>query len=96
MSDRKFRVGIIGADTQASWADAAYIPALQAQPSLVLAAVATRWEESVQADATAFGASRGFAAPMQSSVIRGHFLSNSMARQRRRHQKSKSEIMKGE
>jgi predicted dehydrogenase len=63
MADRKFRVGIIGADTRASWAGASHIPALQAQPSLVLAAVATRREESARAAAEAFGAKRWFADP---------------------------------
>jgi predicted dehydrogenase len=63
MSDRKFRVGIIGADTHASWAGASHIPALQAQPSLVLAAVATRREESARAAAKAFGAELWFADP---------------------------------
>lgn len=65
MSDRKFRVGIIGADTQASWAGASHVPALQAQPSLVLAAVATRREESAKAAAKAFGAELWFADPYE-------------------------------
>ncbi len=51
MTDRKFRVGIIGADTQASWAGASHVPALAAQPSLVLAGVATRREDSARAAA---------------------------------------------
>ena len=63
MSDRKFRVGIIGADTQASWAGASHIPALQAQPSLVLSAVATRREESARAAAKAFGTDLWFDDP---------------------------------
>lgn len=63
MSDKKFRVGIIGADTQASWAGASHVPALHAQPSLVLAAVATRREESAKAAAEAFGAQNWFADP---------------------------------
>ncbi|PCD01160.1 Gfo/Idh/MocA family protein [Halopseudomonas pelagia] len=63
MSNRQFRVGIIGADTQASWAGASHVPALQSQPSLVLAAVATRREESARAAAEAFGAERWFADP---------------------------------
>ncbi|WP_336743875.1 Gfo/Idh/MocA family oxidoreductase [Aureimonas altamirensis] len=63
MSIQKFRVGIIGADTQASWAGASHIPALQAQPSLILAAVATRREESARAAADAFGAGRWFEDP---------------------------------
>jgi predicted dehydrogenase len=63
MTDKKFRVGIIGADTQASWAGASHIPALQSQPGLVLAAVATRHEESARAAAEAFGIPRWFADP---------------------------------
>ncbi|MDQ0439577.1 putative dehydrogenase [Kaistia dalseonensis] len=63
MSDKKFRVGLIGADTQASWAGASHIPGLRAQPSLVLAAVATRREESAKAAAEAFGAERWFFDP---------------------------------
>lgn len=65
MTDRKFRVGIIGADTQASWAGASHVPALAAQPSLVLAGVATRREDSVRAAAEAFGAERWYADPYE-------------------------------
>lgn len=63
MSQRKYRVGIIGADARASWAGASHIPALAAQPSLVLAAVATRREETARAAAEAFGAERWYADP---------------------------------
>lgn len=63
MSDNRYRVGIIGADTQASWAGASHVPALRAQPALSLAAVATRREESARAAAEAFGARRWFADP---------------------------------
>lgn len=63
MTFKKFRVGIIGADTQASWAGASHVPALQAQPELVLAAVATRHEQSARAAAEAFGAERWYADP---------------------------------
>ncbi|KAA0972009.1 Gfo/Idh/MocA family oxidoreductase [Aureimonas fodinaquatilis] len=63
MSDTKYRVGIIGADTQASWAGASHVPALQTQPTLVLSAVATRREESAKAAAEAFGAEHWFADP---------------------------------
>jgi predicted dehydrogenase len=63
MVTTRYRVGIIGADTQASWAGASHVPALAAQPSLVLAAVATRREESAKAAAKAFGAERWFADP---------------------------------
>ncbi|XEY16313.1 Gfo/Idh/MocA family oxidoreductase [Azospirillum sp. HJ39] len=65
MSDRTFRVGIIGADIQASWAGASHVPALEPQPSLVLAAVATRREESAKAAAAAFGAGRWYADPYE-------------------------------
>ena len=63
MSIRKFRVGIIGADTQASWAGASHVPALRDQPGLALAAVATRREDSARAAAQAFGAERWYADP---------------------------------
>ena len=63
MSTKKFRVGIIGADTSASWAGASHVPALRSQPSLVLAAVATRREESAKAAAEAFGAELWFDDP---------------------------------
>ncbi|WP_185984253.1 Gfo/Idh/MocA family protein [Aureimonas mangrovi] len=65
MSDGKFRVGIIGADTQASWAGASHVPALASQPLLVLSAVATRREESAKAAAQAFGTERWFADPYE-------------------------------
>jgi predicted dehydrogenase len=63
MSVRKFRVGIIGADANASWAGASHVPALMSQPLLKLAAVATRREESARAAANAFGAELWFADP---------------------------------
>lgn len=63
MSAKKFRVGIIGADTHASWAGASHVPALASQPHLTLAAVATRREESAKAAAEAFGAELWFADP---------------------------------
>lgn len=50
------RVGVIGADTKASWAKVAHTPALAAVPGVALAAVATRSEESAKAVAAAFGA----------------------------------------
>ncbi|GHG96335.1 Gfo/Idh/MocA family oxidoreductase [Comamonas sp. JC664] len=65
MSTKPLRVGIIGADTKASWAGASHIPAVQAQPALVLAAVATRKEESAKAAAKAFGAERWYADPYE-------------------------------
>jgi predicted dehydrogenase len=63
MSHQRYRVGLIGADTQASWAGASHVPALAAQPALVLSAVATRREESARAAAEAFGAGRWFTDP---------------------------------
>ena len=63
MTAMKIRVGLIGADTKASWAGASHIPAIQAQPGMVLAAVATRHEDSARAAAAAFGAERWFADP---------------------------------
>ncbi len=63
MSNKIFRVGIIGADTQASWAGASHVPALHAQPSLVLAGVATRREASAKKAAEVFGAQKWFADP---------------------------------
>ncbi|NUB44990.1 Gfo/Idh/MocA family oxidoreductase [Fertoebacter nigrum] len=63
MANNQIRVGIIGADTQASWAGASHIPALQAQPAFRLAAVATRREESAKAAAEVFNADRWFADP---------------------------------
>ena len=63
MSTKPLRVGIIGADTKASWAGASHIPAIQAQPALALGAVATRRPESARAAAEAFGAERWYADP---------------------------------
>lgn len=65
MSTKQLRVGIIGADTSASWAGGSHIPAIQSHPSLVLAAVATRREESARAAADAFGAERWYADPYE-------------------------------
>ena len=65
MSVKKLRVGIIGADTKASWAGASHVPAIQSQAGLELAAVATRREESAKAAAAAFGAERWFADPYE-------------------------------
>jgi predicted dehydrogenase len=65
MRSKVIRVGIIGADTRASWAGAAHIPALAAQPQFVLAAVATRREESARKAAEVFGAERWYADPLE-------------------------------
>ncbi len=63
MTVKQIRVGLIGADTQASWAGASHVPAIQAHPGLTLAAVATRREASAKAAAEAFGAERWYADP---------------------------------
>lgn len=63
MANDLIRVGIIGADARASWAGAAHVPALAAQPGMVLAAVATRREESAREAARVFGVDRWFADP---------------------------------
>jgi len=65
MTNDRLRVGIIGADTKASWAGASHIPAIDAHPGLVLAAVATRHVESARASAEAFGAERWYASPYE-------------------------------
>ncbi|WP_433087447.1 Gfo/Idh/MocA family protein [Dactylosporangium sp. CA-052675] len=64
MTSKTIRVGIIGADTKASWAGASHIPALAAQPQFTLAAVATRHEDSARRAAETFGAERWFADPL--------------------------------
>lgn len=58
------RVGIIGADTGASWAQLSHVPAVNGLAGVELAAVATRREESARAAAEAFGARRWFADPL--------------------------------
>ncbi|GAB3259101.1 Gfo/Idh/MocA family protein [Kineosporia babensis] len=61
---RAFRVGIIGADTNASWAQLSHVPAIKGSADLELAAVATRREESAKAAAAAFGAERWYTDPL--------------------------------
>jgi predicted dehydrogenase len=63
MARQKIRVGIIGADTKASWALVSHVPALRNHPDAELVAVATRREESARAAAEAFGAPLWFADP---------------------------------
>ena len=64
MSQRAIRVGIIGADTKASWAKVSHIPAITGLAALKLAAVATRNEQSAREAAEAFGAERWFSDPL--------------------------------
>lgn len=59
----ELRVGVIGADNQASWAKLSHVPALADVPGVRLAAVATRSEESAKEAASAFGAEHWFADP---------------------------------
>jgi predicted dehydrogenase len=60
---KEFRVGIVGADTKASWAKVSHVPAINGLPGLKLAAVATRNEQSAREAAEAFGADRWFSDP---------------------------------
>ncbi|WP_236787634.1 Gfo/Idh/MocA family protein [Amycolatopsis sp. GM8] len=64
-SGRGYRVGVVGADTKASWAQVSHIPAIQGLDSVVLAAVATRHEQSAREAAAAFGASQWFSDPFR-------------------------------
>ena len=63
MIQKEIRVGIVGADTKASWAKVAHVPAIQGLRDLKLAAVATRNEQSAREAAEAFGADRWFSDP---------------------------------
>jgi predicted homoserine dehydrogenase-like protein len=51
-TQKETRVGIIGADTRASWAKVSHVPAINGLPGLKLAAVATRNEQSARARTT--------------------------------------------
>lgn len=63
MSAKKIRIGIIGADTKASWAGVSHVPAITGLAGVTLAAVATRHEESARNAAATFGVERWFADP---------------------------------
>ncbi|MBB4684395.1 Gfo/Idh/MocA family protein [Amycolatopsis jiangsuensis] len=65
MAERVFRVGVVGADTKASWAQVSHIPAIQGVGAVELSAVATRREESAREAAAAFGASQWFSDPFR-------------------------------
>lgn len=65
MSEHGLRVGIVGADTKASWAKVSHVPAVQGLPGLRLAAVATRHEATAREAAEAFGAEHWFADPSE-------------------------------
>lgn len=63
MPSNRLRVGVIGADTKASWAGVSHIPAIRGLDMLTLSAVATRREESAREAAAAFGAEQWFVDP---------------------------------
>ncbi|WP_306205301.1 Gfo/Idh/MocA family protein [Actinoplanes sp. RD1] len=63
MSNEPLQVGIIGADTRASWSQVSHVPAVRALDGFALAAVATRREESAREAAAAFGARTWYADP---------------------------------
>ena len=63
MIQKEIRVGIVGADTKASWAKVSHVPAIQGLSDLRLAAVATRNEQSAREAAEAFGTDRWFSDP---------------------------------
>jgi predicted dehydrogenase len=60
---REIRIGIVGADTKASWAKVSHVPAIKGLPGVRLAAVATRNELSAREAAEAFGADRWYSDP---------------------------------
>src|SRR5882762_8401061 len=63
MTQKDIRIGIVGANSTASWAKISHIPAIQSLRGVKLAAVATRNEQSARAAAEAFGADRWFSDP---------------------------------
>jgi predicted dehydrogenase len=65
VNGKQIRVGIVGADTKASWAKVSHVPAINGLSGLRLAAVATRNEQSAQQAAQAFGADLWFSDPFE-------------------------------
>jgi predicted dehydrogenase len=63
VTQEEIRVGIVGADTKASWAKVSHVPAIKGLPGVRLAAVATRSERSARESAEAFGADRWYSDP---------------------------------
>jgi predicted dehydrogenase len=53
VTQKDIRVGIVGANSTASWAMASHIPAIQSLRGVKLAAVATRHEQSAREAAEA-------------------------------------------
>jgi len=64
VTQEEIRVGIVGADTKASWAKVSHVPAIKDLPGVRLAAVATRSERSARETAEAFGADRWYSDPI--------------------------------
>jgi len=65
VTKKQIRVGIVGADTKASWAKVSHVPAINGLPGVRLAAVATRNEQSAREAAEAFGADLWFSDPFE-------------------------------
>jgi predicted dehydrogenase len=63
VTQEEIRVGIVGADTKASWAKVSHVPAIKGLPGVRLAAVATCSERSAREAAEAFGADRWYSDP---------------------------------
>ena len=63
MTQKDIRIGIVGANSTASWAKVSHIPAIQSLQGVKLAAVATRSEQSAREAADAFGAEHWFSDP---------------------------------
>jgi len=64
VNGKQIRVGIVGADTKASWAKVSHVPAINGLSGVKLAAVATRNEQSARQAAEAFGADLWFSDPL--------------------------------
>ncbi|WP_426424304.1 Gfo/Idh/MocA family protein [Bradyrhizobium genosp. A] len=64
MTNKEICIGIVGADTKASWAKVSHVPAINGLPGVKLAAVATRKEQSAREAAQAFGADRWYSDPL--------------------------------
>lgn len=60
---KEIRVGIVGADTKASWAKVSHVPAIFGLAGLKLTGVATRSERSAGQAAQAFGADHWYSDP---------------------------------
>jgi predicted dehydrogenase len=64
VTQKEIRVGIVGADTKASWAKVSHIPAIKGLAGVRLAAVATRSEQSAREAAESFGADCWYSDPV--------------------------------